>query len=934
MKLDILDINKLIVVNSIEECTSPGLFSAKDMFDPKGVLSNEIFGISKIDRSNTYAYIDLSQPFMHPHVYEAVLKRLFGGIVHIVAGTRKYIVKDGMLSQDDENGWTGLRELYNHWDEIDWDKSTSTNERSLYFLKNTNRDDVFITKLVICPPFYRDVLLSTSTDSSVRVNELNKYYTAIIRMVALLTELSDSILARRQYTTQASIQESIGKVYNYFKDRISKKHGLIKRYLMGKSVTYGTRAVISAPSYNNERLEDNIIDIEHSAVPISQCCSMFYPFIESWVKNFFTREIINDPNLVQYYDMEKGKEVITSLLNPELQFSEKEVKRSILDYVKNPDNRFKPIILKAVSSNKNKPIMVTLKLKGKQIIGNNQVSLNRPLTMTDILYLACVDVCEKRHLMISRYPVGTDKGIFFSKIRVRSTVDNIHIVFNGVDYPFYPDIDMSTESYKVGVKFIDTLVFSNSFLEGMGGDYDGDMCSGRGLWTDESNIEAEQIMNRKLSALTVTGSNIRVVSKEVFNSLYELTKIRTNSKVVDLIDTQSYLGRPVSEYTRSFIASVVSDTVDISQDKNAKKKKSRYNTWDIIKIPSNYFYEGQEPFSTTIGRFIFNKFVLFGSGIINETKYIDIELGKSGIGVVDQSIGRFYLNDVINRTQFNSYIDRRDTLGYWLNGMLAHSISLRMAKPLPEIEKKKKELYKKYEKEIAERDLPTMNRIEKELVSYAKDILKDDPGMDLYLSGDLNFNNNYKNNSILKGPVYNELTNEYDFVETSFMNGIEVKDLPAHANSIVAGGYPSAIATKVSGYMGKQLLALLQMMELDEPGTDCGTKRSIPITVTDLNKNELEYSYFVDGGQIHLLDSNNFGSYLGQTLNFRSPMVCTTKKICNKCAGELFYKLDVEQFGMLVTQVSHSALNLSLKSKHVATVSVGQINVDTIIEDL
>lgn len=934
MKLDILDVNRLIAVNNINECTSPGLFSTKNMFEPKGVLSNEIFGISKIDRSSIFGYIDLSQPFIHPHVYEAILKRLFGGIVHIAAGTRRYSIKDGELVQDD-NGWTGLIELYDHWDKIDWNKSTSTNERSLNFLRNTTRDDVFITKLVICPPFYRDILLSTDNDSSVRVNELNKYYTSIIRMVALLTELHEvGILARRQFTTQASIQEAIGKVYDYFKDRISGKYGLIKRYLMGKNVTYGTRSVISAPSYNNERLEDNMIDTNHAALPISQCCAAFYPFIESWVKNFFTREIINDPNLVRYYDVDKGKAVTTSLINPELQFSDKEVKKLILDYVRNPDNRFKPIILKAKSSNPNKPLSVTLILKGKQVISYTQTDLKRPLTMTDILYLACVDICEKRHVMISRYPVGTDKGIFFNQVRVQSTRNHIHVVFNGVDYPFYPDIDMSISPDLVGIQFIDTLVFSNSLLEGIGGDYDGDMCSVRGLWSDESNREAEEIMHRKMSALTVRGSNIRTVSKEIFNSFYELTKIRSDSKSIDLIDSKLYLDTLVDDYTRTFITSIVADTSDTTQINNTSKQKSRHNTWDTINVPANYFYDGQESFTTTIGRFIFNKFVLFGSAVISETKYIDIELGKSGIGIVDQLLGQLYLNDKINRSQFDNYIDRRDNLGYWLNGMLAHSISIKMSKPLPEIEKMKKELYKKYEKEITARDLPTMNKIEKELIAYAKEILKDDPGMDLYLSGDLDFNNNYKNNSILKGPVFNELTNEYDFVETSFMNGIDVKDLPAHANSIVAGAYPSSIATKDAGYMGKQLLALLQMMEIDEHDTDCGTKRTIPITVTAKNKNELIDSYIVEGGQLHLLTNKNIGSYLGQTLDFRSPMACITKKICNKCAGELFYKLDVRQIGLLGVAISHADLNMNLKAKHISTVAVGKLDVNNIIEDI
>jgi hypothetical protein len=166
------------------------------------------------------------------------------------------------------------------------------------------------------------------------------------------------------------------------------------------------------------------------------------------------------------------------------------------------------------------------------------------------------------------------------------------------------------------------------------------------------------------------------------------------------------------------------------------------------------------------------------------------------------------------------------------------------------------------------------------------------------------------------------------------MNGIEIKDIPIHANSILAGQYPASIATKDSGYMGKKLLALLQMMEIDEHGTDCGTKGLIPVTVTNTNKNDLLYTYFSIGGQIQLLTSDNINNYIDQVIMIRSPMVCITPKICNICAGELFYKLDAQKSGIFSTQLAFSALNLSLKSKHSSLISLYHLNPDTIIQDV
>lgn len=478
MKLELLDIDKLIDVNSLEEVTSPNLFSSKMIFDPEGLLSNEIFGISKNNRRCTFAFISLGRPFIHPHLYDKVVKGLFRNVMYIVSGQKRYRIEDGYFVEDKENGWTGLANLYDHWGEIDWSKSKSTNTINKELLSKLTRDQVFIDKMLICPPAYRDVTIAGTVDSSDYVNELNKHYGAIMRLVSTLSQ--GGIFARRQYATQCKIQDTLVEISNYFKQQISRKHGLIRHSLLGKSVDYGVRVVISAPSYNNNRFEDNMIDIEHTAVPISQCCSLFYPFIEAWVKNFFTREVINDQNSYVFYqyinrpnNVREVREVTGIIKDPELQFSEKKIRKMINNYCRNPDNRFEPIKLTLIKplEKGDEEVTVYMVLKGKAFLENNiPKPLNRAMTITDVLYLACVDVCEKRHIMVSRYPVGTDKGIFFNRIRVQSTANHIRAIINGKEYPFYPDIDVTVAHDKVGVQFIDTLVMSNSHLDGMGAD--------------------------------------------------------------------------------------------------------------------------------------------------------------------------------------------------------------------------------------------------------------------------------------------------------------------------------------------------------------------------------------------------------------------------------------------------------------------------------
>lgn len=464
---------------------------------------------------------------------------------------------------------------------------------------------------------------------------------------------------------------------------------------------------------------------------------------------------------------------------------------------------------------------------------------------------------------------------------------------------------------------------------------DGDCVSIRGLWSDEANAEAEQIMNSKMSALNITGTNSKVVAKEVFNSMYELTKIgKDAAKTCSAVEVERYLSMNPNDITRTFLTLQLAD-ITVADDTNVgTKHKSLHNTWDKITIPAGYFFKDQPEFETTLGRFIFNKFVLEAPGIIEATGFFDAVVNKKMLGNIDELVGHLYMKDIISRKQFNSYIDHRDTLGFWLNGMLAHTISEKMLKPLPEIEKKKAELCKKYEKEIEAKNVDVMTQISNELIAYAKELLKDDPGMDLYDSGDLDFGNNYKNNCIIKGAVMNKITNEFDFIETSLMDGIAAKDLPAHANSILASQYPASIATADAGYMGKKLLALLQMMEIDEPGTDCGTKNLIPLTITGYNKSFCTNIYIKEGESEKLITDENVDSYVGKTVMMRSPMSCKNQKICAKCAGTLFHMLGVEHAGLFATSISHAALNLGLKAKHNSVVELYTLDPDSLIEEI
>lgn len=334
---------------------------------------------------------------------------------------------------------------------------------------------------------------------------------------------------------------------------------------------------------------------------------------------------------------------------------------------------------------------------------------------------------------------------------------------------------------------------------------------------------------------------------------------------------------------------------------------------------------------TSLGRLCFNRYVLERVGIIEHLGYWNEAMNKKEIGKLTREVNNLVLVGKITTKIKGEYIDSQDRFGFWSNSFLSPSISAGLVRPMPDVQKRRSEMFKQYRDDINSdnpvKQIMAVNTIENELVGMVKENLKQDPGYDLYASGVGNLPNNYKNINVMMGAVYNNITKKYDVVESSMMDGIKKKDITAFANSIVAGAYPSAVGTAEAGYMSKIILALLQSEHLDpNPDSDCGTNSTIPITITDSNKQYILFRYIQDEkGKKKLIDLSNVDSFIGQTVRLFSPQCCTHDAICGKCAGRVFYNLGATQVGLLTTIITQKMLNIKLKAKHDLSQSAGII---------
>ena len=467
MKIDLFNIEEFVDINELQEVKSAVLFQRGDIPHPEGLISNEIFGITTKSRKETFAYIDLHGYFFVPHVYK-VLKRLYRNIEKIINGELYVSIgEDGRLVKD-ENGETGLEFIYNNWDKIQWaldDTDSGMKKERLNLVKTLPKNEIFSRYAIVIPAFYRDI---KSTSSGGEVDNINNLYGKLIRTATLVKE--KDLFSFQFNMVNYNIQNTLVDIYDFFKHKLEKKQGLLRKYLLGRNVDYCTRSVITAPSYHANRPEDLMIDFRHANLPISQICSLCFPFVMAWVKKFFEREVFDTKNSKIIYDpVTDTVEDNIELKNPESYFSDRYLKKMIDTYIKDPESRFDKIFIPSNSNHK-----LYLRFTGKRIDPTTKAELPsiayRPMTWTDILYMACEDVTRDKHCMITRYPLLDEFGIFIAEIRVCSTTETDMVSYNGKIYNWYPRIDFDVPSEKIASKFLDSIQFSNSYLPGLDGD--------------------------------------------------------------------------------------------------------------------------------------------------------------------------------------------------------------------------------------------------------------------------------------------------------------------------------------------------------------------------------------------------------------------------------------------------------------------------------
>lgn len=317
--------------------------------------------------------------------------------------------------------------------------------------------------------------------------------------------------------------------------------------------------------------------------------------------------------------------------------------------------------------------------------------------------------------------------------------------------------------------------------------------------------------------------------------------------------------------------------------------------------------------------------------------YKNMAFTNGSIQILYNELSELFIDKKINSDALDNFIDRLNWLGFTSTQFINPSLDILSISPNPEIKKIRKEVFKKYEKEIAENDVVTFNnKVEKEILSQASDILDKEncSGKLIYDSGvNGSFATNYKVTSLMRGVVAkSDDPSIYSIATSSLTEGVSKEEVATAGDIAVQGSIGRAISTRQGGYLTKKFHAAFQSIIADKPGTDCGTPYTLDIELTAKNFKDYIFRFIVEGGKTKMIERED-DKYIGKVVRMRTPFYCQNPLICHKCVGDLVHRLGIRNIGLTSANIGSSLLNASLKSFHSLSVKNEKFNIKDFIQE-
>lgn len=500
-------------------------------FHDDGLFSTIIFGrAGSIERDTRFSYIDLRVDIFHPLMYSELcsLKALYKGIM---AG-KAYALWDDkdkdFVASDPTSGDTGFYFFLKHWKQIKFKRTGSDIRDDRIKFVETYRDKCMCSKVLVVPAGIRDLSFDESgRPKEGEVNELYRKLLSISNAVTTTTSGATSILDN----SRMSMQNAFNAVYEFFENLIRGKGGFQQERWGSRRVYNGTRNVITAMKTSAAKIGAvNAPTHNNTVLGLYQTLKGTLPLAKHLILNGYLKTVFNSAD---GYAMLVNK---ASLVRERVTVPSKTVDRwtttagieEVINSFENFDIRLKPIMVEdhylgLVYRGPDK----TFRVFGD--IGELPETLDKayvfPLTLCELLYTSGYRRWNTLGVYPTRYPVAGTGSIYPSiPYVVTTTKAEIRRELNSDWQPLddsylapeYPTFERAA--------FSETMAVHPSRIAGLTADYDGDMCSGNYVYTDNA---VEEVHKRLQSAAAYVDSNGGLQASPYYETVNRVLQVMT-----------------------------------------------------------------------------------------------------------------------------------------------------------------------------------------------------------------------------------------------------------------------------------------------------------------------------------------------------------------------------------------------------------------------
>ena len=512
----------------LKPVTSLHIFEpSSTIFKKDGLFSLEIFGPLGSDaRSKLISYVNLNIPIMHPLIYQTYIK-LKGFYGEIMSG-KGYAVfdnktKDFIPLPKEQGGQTGYTFFINHMEHIKFeDRKSESRKYRIKLIEKYGKKEHMFTEWIVLPAGLRDY--TVSPDGRPTEDEINSLYRKLLATSNML--LNNTITEDNQELfdpVRLRIQKTVFEIYSHIIALLDGKNKFIQNQWVKRAVKDGTRNVItSIKPMINDLDTDNKISSNHTIVGLYQFVKSIRPLTINKVLTKFSSKIFN-----QYTNE-------VNLVNPKtMKYETYEIKVENRDEWLSPSginnimNKLKltNVLTSPVKIEDKYLLLVYDDSKNIKILYNNNdiegldSKYIRPITYSELFYIAIEDISRNTPAFITRYPVIEKGSIYPSYMYCKTTLHGREVNYQDglIEKKLYEYPDFNYD-------WIKSVTPNINRLAGLGGDFDGDCVLGSTLirW-----------LPSKLSKLDKKSLNENLIT--TIKSLNNILLMRNNIKENNMI---------------------------------------------------------------------------------------------------------------------------------------------------------------------------------------------------------------------------------------------------------------------------------------------------------------------------------------------------------------------------------------------------------------